>query len=95
MGELEEEIPPFEGLVARMGYAIEDAIHAGMSNDPVLVAILDIMIAQINENRPAFPNPLDEPVLYRRLVSKTKEALASSERFETEMNKMFNFAGGG
>lgn len=78
-----------------MGYAIEDAIHAGMSNDPVLVAILDVIIAQIHDGRPAFPNPLDEPVLYRRLVSKTKEALASSERFEEGMNKMFSFAGGG
>ena len=78
-----------------MGYAIEDAIHSGMSRDPVLVSILDLILTQIQDGRHAFPNPLDEPVLYRRLVGKAREALSGYERYEAAANKMFDFAGGG
>ena len=78
-----------------MGSAIEEAIMAGGSRDPVLVEILEVMIIQIRENRPAFPNPLDEPVLYRRLLGKVREALNASERFDGNLDKIFDMAGRG
>lgn len=44
------------------------------SDDPVLPLLIGLAVASITENRPLFPNPLEEPVLYQRYFRKWVEA---------------------
>ena len=67
-----------------MESAISDAILSGSSNDPVLVALLDLTIASIRDERPVF-GMLEEPVLYRHFRKFTKKALDGKEKAENFM----------
>ena len=52
--------------MALLAEAVNDAIITGHTNDEVLDLLLDITVVSITEGRPLFPNPLEEPVFYRR-----------------------------
>ena len=67
-----------------MESAVSDAIIAGSTQDPVLIALLDLTIASIRDERPVF-SPLDEPVLYRYFRKFTKKALDGKEKIDNFM----------
>ena len=68
-----------------MESAISDAILSGSSKDPVLVALLDLTIASIRDERPVF-DPLNEPVLYRYFRKFARKALDGKEKAENFMD---------
>ncbi|GEM_PF-1278987 len=57
--------------------AMEEAVHAAIeecrTSDRVLDTLLEVTITSLLENRPLFPNPLDEPLMYRLYFRKWVE----------------------
>jgi hypothetical protein len=53
--------------------AVNDAILAETTTDRVLSLLLELTITSITEERPLFPNPLDEPLFYKRHFRKWVE----------------------
>lgn len=49
-----------------MEEAISDYILEGRGDNRVLNTLIEITVVELTTDRPLFPNPLDEPVLYRR-----------------------------
>jgi len=56
---------------------------------------LEIAIRSIRENRPIFPNPLEEPVLYTHLIRVTKQALDELVVVQTGMDAAIKNVTGG
>jgi hypothetical protein len=58
------------------------------SDDPVLPLLIELATTSLLENRPLFPNPLHEPVFYRRdfrrWVENGLEELAAIEKAKKE-----------
>jgi hypothetical protein len=78
----EDGLTPFEALLAEMDDAVGDAVISGATHDPVLAALIDITIASIREDRPLYPDLLDEPILYRHFRGFVKKALGGLEKIE-------------
>jgi hypothetical protein len=53
--------------------AVNDAVLTETTDDRVLAFLLELTITSLTEERPLFPNPLDEPLLYRRHFRKWVE----------------------
>jgi hypothetical protein len=45
---------------------VRDEVSARQGDDPILTLLIDLASVEITEQRALFPNPLDEPVFYRR-----------------------------
>ena len=59
-----------EEELAAMAEAVYDAITTNSTSDPILAVLLELAITSIQDNRPIFPNPIDEPLMYRRYFLK-------------------------
>lgn len=95
VGGLEDERGPFEILLDKMQYAINDAIHSGKTNDPILAILLEMTIPALRDKRPLFPSLVDEPVLYRHFCRFAKETLDEITNIEAEMGKAIDGLFGG
>jgi hypothetical protein len=65
-----------------MAEAVNDAIITGVSNDPILDILIDVVATSVIEDRHIFPNPLDEPLLYREFRTWVKEGLEDAAQIE-------------
>ena len=45
---------------------VKDAILTGISEDVVLLGLIEITLESINSGRPIYTNPLTEPSFYRK-----------------------------
>jgi len=54
-----------EAVLQDMEAAVSDAFTLKTTDDPVLAVLIQIATVSVNENRPVYPNPLHEPVLWR------------------------------
>jgi hypothetical protein len=63
-----------------MESAVSDVILGGPTSDPMLVALLDLTIASIRDERPVFPSLIDEPILFRHFRRFVRKALDAQEK---------------
>jgi hypothetical protein len=67
--------------------ATNDAILTGSTDDIVLKTLIDLAAYSLEQERPLFPNPLDEPILYRRfscwVIDGLRELKKASEILES------------
>jgi hypothetical protein len=67
---------------------VNDAVLTGHTDDKVLDTLLDITIASIKSDREVFPNPLTEPIFYRRHFKKwVQQSLEERALLEQALNK--------
>jgi hypothetical protein len=71
-----------------MQVAVNDIVYGEAVDDPVLESLLVMTLKEINEGRPLFPNPMDEPLLYGRYFKRwVREAVKKLQKFNEEQNK--------
>jgi len=71
-----------------MEEAVSDAIITERCEDIVLARLIDLALVEIREMRFLFPNPLDEPVMYRRYLKPWVSAgLAEAEAIRDQIEK--------
>ena len=51
--------------MAELEEAIKDAVIT-RPEDPILAILLEVTMASVQDGRPLFPNPLEEPLFYRK-----------------------------
>ena len=74
-----------------MEAAVSDAFTLKTTDDPVLAILIQIATVSVNENRPVYPNPLHEPVLwrhFRRWVANGSAAAAKIDKILEEAAKI-------
>lgn len=69
-------------FIGAMSDAVEEAILTKVTSDPVLAVLIDITLASIQENRPLFPNLMDEPILYRHFKEAVSRGLENLKKIE-------------
>ena len=79
---------PLELLIQRMQDKASEALMSGGTADPVLVHLLEAAAVSLTENRPVFPNPMEEPVLWRHFMAAVRQAILGVERYEELANKL-------
>ena len=77
---LDGGVDPHQELLDKMEGAVKDAILSGGTEDYFLAVLIDLTVASIRENRPLFPNLMDEPILYRAFRRFVQEGLDALER---------------
>jgi hypothetical protein len=68
-----------------MESAVSDVILGGPTSDLMLVALLDLAIASIRDERPVFPSLIDEPILFRHFRRFVRKALDAQEKIHSFM----------
>lgn len=58
---------------------VKDAIISEASDDLVLMQLVELVLEE-TESRKAFPNLMDEPVLFRKFATWVREGLREAER---------------
>ena len=66
---------------------VKDAILTGISEDIVLLGLIEITLESINSGRPLYNNPLTEPFLYRKHLRRWVEEGLSESRKLREQNQ--------
>jgi hypothetical protein len=66
---------------------VNDAILTESTDDPVLALLLELAAIEIQEERPLFPNPLEEPLLYRQFKRWVKESLDEAVQLQQAEQK--------
>jgi hypothetical protein len=95
-GDDVEETSRYEDLLADIEEAVEEAILSGQTKDHVLASLLEVTIISTRDGRPLFPNPLDEPILYRQFQRMVASALGEADKVEDERQQAIKkFSGGG
>jgi hypothetical protein len=65
-----------------MEEAVSDAFALKTTDDPVLAILIQIATVSVNENRPVFPNPLHEPVLWRYFRRWVADGIAAARKID-------------
>jgi hypothetical protein len=73
-------ISPFEALLNHRESAVSDVVLGGPTSDPMLVALLELTITSIRDERPVYPNLIDEPILFRHFRRFVRKALDAQEK---------------
>ena len=77
-----QRIPKREEVFGELEDTVKDAVLVG-SSDAILMDLLDLTIASINERRPLFQCVLDEPAFYRKYFKRwVEEALEEYARMK-------------
>jgi hypothetical protein len=62
-----------------MEEAVRNCVH-GEVTDAVLGLIVELIVTSLQAERPLFPNPLDEPIFYRRYLKRWVEEELEQEQ---------------
>lgn len=65
-----------------MASTVEDAMLTGATTDPILAILIDLVLSSDHVGRPLFPNPLDEPILYRHFRQAVADGIESLRKIE-------------
>ena len=65
-----------------MEEAVSDAFTLKITDDPVLAILIQIATVSVNENRPVYPNPLHEPVLWRHFRRWVVNGIAAAAKID-------------
>ena len=57
------------------------------TDDMVLKVLIELAVVSLDEERPVFPNPLDEPVLWRKFKRAVKLARDEARAAKSEIEK--------
>ena len=57
------------------------------TDDTVLKTLIELAVVSIDEERPVFPNPLDEPVLWRKFRTAVYHARSDAKKARAEVEK--------
>lgn len=82
-----EDLQRLSDTLSEMEDAVKDAILTGATDDIVLSYLIEIASYSKFTDRPLFPNPLMEPIFYRRYFYRwVVEGLAEKEKTDTATN---------
>ncbi len=79
---------PVSEVFDELEEAVNDAIMSGQTDDRVLEILIDLTVTSEHQNRPLFPNVMDEPDFYRLYFKKwVLESLAEAAALNSLENK--------
>jgi hypothetical protein len=74
-------------LYEELADEIHDAILMEFTEDRSLEWLLRLALVEILDRRPVFPNPMHEPVLWRKFVRWTEDALEDAKEVKKTLDK--------
>ncbi len=66
---------------------ISDAAMLERTDDTVLKNLIELAVVSLDEERPVFPSPLDEPVLWRKFRTAVHYARSDAKKAKAEIEK--------
>lgn len=73
--------------IAEMEEAVSDAILTQDISDPVLAVLIRIATVSIKDNRPVFPNPMHEPVLWTMFIKWVSDGYVAASKVKQIMEE--------